>query len=107
MFDIGLTPLVLKRGDDSDNLAPCFAFGDNEQPLDQLLLQMAQRQHALLGKREKVARRPQRKYFLGTWYDFCSVQPARADGSSGGQTGFGGATREFLLQKGISCESSL
>lgn len=58
MFDIGLTLLVLKHGDDCDNLAPCFDFEDNEQPLDQPLLQMVQWQHLFLGKREKAARRP-------------------------------------------------
>lgn len=88
----------------TDNLAPCFTFEDNEQPLDQLLLQMAQWQHLFMGKREKVARRPQRKCFLGTWHDICSVQPARAGGSGRGQAGFGGATGEFLLWKGTSRE---
>lgn len=42
MFDIGLPLSVLKHGDDYGNLAQCFDFEDNEQPLDQLLRQMAQ-----------------------------------------------------------------
>lgn len=88
----------------TDNLAPCFTFEDNEQPLDKLLLQMAQQQHPFVGKGEKVARRPQRKCFLGTWHDIYSVQPAGAGGSGRGQAGFGGVTGEFLLWKGTSRE---
>lgn len=57
MFDIDLTLLVLKHGDNCDILALCFDFQDNEQPFDHLLLQMAPWQLPFLGKKEEKVRR--------------------------------------------------